>query len=455
MRRLLAAGACALCVLAPAGPAAADVRVGVNDDAGKYADGAPEFWTAMEQTGLRRDTMTVLWDETRPETIVDESFIANALPAAEAAGVEVVFDVYPLHSQALTGDPGNLGRFAEFLTQLATRFPAVHEYVLMNECNQPRFLNPQFDARGANRSAAVCGQALAAGYDALKAVDPGIFVWGVGLSPRGNDRPNAISNASTSPVEFLAALGRWYRSSGRTGPLMDGLDFHPYPIPQSLPFETGYAAAKNAGVANLDRVYQAFYDAFAGTGQPTIGSQAGGGLPVGLNEVGIQTLTGDRGGYSGSELVDGTGVRGATATEQFQADWYVRMLDLVACDPNVRAVGIFHLVDESDLGAWQSGLYYVGYEPKASAAAVAAWIAETGGACNGAPRVWRPAAPVVVAPLVRALLRGSGDDWGRDAALRRASIVGRCSSPSSRTRTCRAARARCPARASTGCARPT
>ena len=60
---------------------------------------------------------------------------------------------------------------------------------------------------------------------------------------------------------------------------MDGFDFHPYPTPQSLPFATGYAASNNASVTNLDRIYRAFYDAFNGTAQRTIGQQAGGGCP--------------------------------------------------------------------------------------------------------------------------------------------------------------------------------
>ena len=141
----------------------------------------------------------------------------------------------------------------------------------MNECNQTRFVNPQFDASGNNQSAAICGAALAEGYDALKSVDAAIKVWGVGLSPRGNDNANATSNASTSPVNFLKALGAWYRSSGRSQPLMDGFDFHPYPIPQSLPFATGYADQENAAVSNLPRIYQAFYDGFKGTSQKTIG----------------------------------------------------------------------------------------------------------------------------------------------------------------------------------------
>ena len=70
---------------------------------------------------------------------------------------------------------------------------------------------------------------------------------------------------------------------------MDGFDFHPYPVPQSLPFATGYADPRDASVTNLPRIYQAFYDAFSGTPQRTIGQQTGGGLPVSLNETGIQT----------------------------------------------------------------------------------------------------------------------------------------------------------------------
>jgi hypothetical protein len=378
-------------MLAFAGPVGAGVSVGVNDDAGKYGDGAAQFWSTMQQDGLQQNAMTVLWDETRPSTIVDESFIRHSLPAAQAAGVRVVFDVYPMHSQALTSDPANTQRFADFVGHLAATFPQVTEYVVMNECNQPRFVNPQFDGSGQNQSAAICGRALAAAYDALKAVNPDIFVWGVGLSPRGNDMPSAPSNVSTSPVKFLAALGKWYRSSGRTEPIMDGLDFHPYPIPQSLPFAQGYAAPNNAAVSNLPRIYQAFYDAFGGTGQPTIGQQAGGSLPVSLNEVGIQTLTTGHGGYTGSEVsTPDTGVLGSTATEAYQASWYLQMLNLVACDPNVRSVNIFHLVDESDLATWQSGLYFVGYVPKASAEAVAQWIDQTGGECSGTMQSWAP-----------------------------------------------------------------
>ena len=91
------------------------------------------------------------------------------------------------------------------------------------------------------------------------------------------------------------------------------------------------------------------------------------------------------------------GVIGAYATESYQASWYLEMLNLVACDPNVRIVNIYHLVDEADLAGWQSGLFYLDHTPKQSAASVHDWIASSAGSCQGAPQPWTPAG-VAAAP---------------------------------------------------------
>jgi hypothetical protein len=369
---------------------AENVIFGVNDDAGKYEEGTGPFWSTLRGVGMTQNVMTVRWDETDPDAIPDESFLRSSLEAAAANGVDVVFDVYPLHSHVLGRDPAAAARFAWWTASLAHAFPQVRRFVVMNECNQPLFLNPQFasrSTRAANVSAAICGTALALAYDALKAVDPGIFVWGLGLSPRGNDNPGASSNVSTSPIKFIEHLGRWYRSTGRTAPLMDGLDVHPYPIPQSIPFASGYAAPNNFTVANLARVYQAFYDAFRGTPQRTIGP---GGLKVQINEVGVQTVTRGRAGYIGFEPA-GAGVDRATGTEAYQAAWYVKLVRYVQCDPNIASVNLFHLLDEADLGLWQSGLYYRDYEPKSSAAAVRAEMERVDGRCLGKRIAWKPA----------------------------------------------------------------
>jgi hypothetical protein len=408
----VAALACVFATLALAGTAAADLTVGVNDDAGKFEGGASWFYPTMAGTGLEVNAITLRWDETAPTVVPDEAVVDEAIARAQTSGITVELDIYPLRSQVFTngarcgpsadpeacGSAARIRQFAAWAALVARTFPTVREFVVMNECNQPLFVNPQWDAAGKNQSAAICGRALAAAYDALKAESSGIHVWGIGLSPRGNDRPNAVSNSSTKPVTFLRALGDWFRAfakkTGRTAPLMDGLDFHPYPIPQSQAFATGYADLQSASVSNLPRIYQAFYDAFAGTPQRTIGQQPGGGLPVSLNETGIQTAADGKIGYSGLEVsaTPAGGVLGKFGTEDYQASWYLQMLDLVACDPNIQVVNIFHLIDEENLAGWQSGLYYADRTAKRSARAVRDWISRTSGACQGAERAWRPEA---------------------------------------------------------------
>jgi hypothetical protein len=405
-------------VLALAGGARAGVVVGVNDDAGKNAAQAGWFFPAMGAEGLQDDAITLRWDDASPTTVPDQARVTRALELAAANGVTVELDLFPLHSQVFTGsapcvpsaDPEACGdttkihQFAAWVGQVATTFPDVHQFIVMNECNQPLFVNPQWDASGRNQSAEICGRALAAAYDVLKGLSSRNVVWGVGVSPRGNDNPSAASNSSTSPVMFLRSLGAWFRAfaakTGRTRPLMDGLDFHPYPIPQSQPFAQGYASVNDASVSNLPRIYQAFYDGFAGTPQPTIGQQAGGGLPLSLNEVGVQTDSTGRPGYFGTEVSANAagGVVGQFATEGYQAAWYGQMLDLLACDPNVRVVNIYHLLDEAGLAGWQSGLYYADRSPKASAAVVHDWIATARGECRGAPRPWTPPGVPATAP---------------------------------------------------------
>ena len=417
--RLAAAGA--LLVLAGSASAASlpwsGLAVGVNDDAGKLDTVRGWFYPALAGEDMTVNTLTLTWDDTNPTAIAGQVPVANAIVAAQASGITVELDLYPAHSQVFTGgkpckpskDPeacGNtseLHQFSSWTALVATTFPTVHQFVVMNECNQPLFVNPQWDASGQNQSAEICGRAIAAAYDAIKAVNPANFVWGVGLSPRGNDNTKTTVNSSTSPVRFLGYLGAWFRAfaakTHRTAPLVDGLDFHPYPVPQSLAFATGYPDARDASVSNLPRIYAAFYAAFHGTPQRTIGQQTGGGLPVSLNETGIQTATPYGTGF-GTEVSanSGGGVVGQWATQAYQAKWYLQMLNLVACDPNVRLVNVFHLLDEADLAGWQSGLFFSDETPKSSAAAVRNWLATTGARCQGAATRWTPTTPPPPAP---------------------------------------------------------
>ena len=384
---MAAAVATAALAIAGAAPAA---DIGANDDTGKWAaDSGSVFFSQMAGLELEQSVMTVRWTPSDPLLIPDQDALDRAIPTAELAGLRVVLDVYPYPPREVENGLARPAAFAAWLSSVAERYPTVKQYVVMNEPNQPAFLRPQFRPNGSNASAALAGAFLAAGYDALKAADPTIRVIGLGLSPRGNDLPSAPNNVSTSPVRFLAALGAWYRASGRQAPLMDGLSFHPYPGQATDGLDRGYAWP-NAGFADLGRIKQAFWDAFRDTPQPTTVT----GLKLYLDEVGWQVDTEGLFGYSGIENVPVT-------DEASQAGIYAALVRSAACDPQIAELNFFGFYDDAlrDSG-FQAALYRVDGTPRASAAAVQAAIADTETGCQGAAIPWYPAKRVAgaVAP---------------------------------------------------------
>ena len=133
-----------------------------------------------------------------------------------------------------------------------------------------------------------------------------------------------------------------------------------------------------------------------------------------LNETGVQTDSSGRLGYTGAEVsaTGAGGVTGSFATADYQASWYGKMLELLACDPNVAFVNIFHLVDEASLAGWQSGLYYADESPKKSAQTVRSWLAQTGGVCTGKVEPWTPGS-LRPTPALPGTGRGNGKGGGK------------------------------------------
>lgn len=378
-RQLRAGAAIALAALVSVGAASA-ADIGANDDGGKYAaDGGAAFYQRMAALGLRQTVVTVRWAPSDPLGLPERALLDATVAHATAAGLRVVFAVYPYPPREVQAGLAKPARFAAWVGALARDYPAVRQFVVGNEPNQAAFFRPQF-AKGAQVSAARFGRLLAAAYDALKAVDAGITVVGVGLSPRGNDRPFAKSNVSTSPVRFLAALGRWYRASGRTRPLMDGFSHHPYPALATDPLGFVYAWP-HAGFTNLDRIKQALWDAFSGTAQPTTVT----GLRLYLDEVGWQVDTSALEGYLGAENVPVT-------DEATQAAVYGTLVRRAACDADVAQVNVFGFVDDNLRTGFQAALHRADGTPRPSAAAVQAAIAEP---CAAPLPAWTPAAGVI------------------------------------------------------------
>jgi hypothetical protein len=383
--RILAVATALFAALLTGASAGVAADVGANDDSAKFEeDGGAALYGRMAELGLRRTVIGVRFVPTDALVIQDKTRLDHAIASATDAGLAVVLAVYPYPPRELEAGLGSPTLFASYVGVLASIYPQVRQFVIGNEPNQPAFWRPQFDASGANLSAPSFGPYLAAAYDTLKGVDPDIEVVGVGLSPRGNDRPTARNNISTSPVRFLRALGAWYRQSGRTTPLMDAFSFHPYPNEATDTLERGYQWP-NAGFANLDRIKQALWDAFVGTAQPTTVD----GLKLHLDEVGWQVDTTGRIGYRGSENVPVT-------DEATQAGIYGRLIREAACDPDVASLSFFGFRDDGLRTGFQAGLVRADGTERESALAVQAAIPET---CAGVERTWTPGVDVLGATV--------------------------------------------------------
>jgi hypothetical protein len=392
MKRITAVLASACLALVLAG-AASSTTFGVADDAGKYAeDGGAGFFTMLTQLGMTENRMAVFWDPSQPNTIVDQAFLDRAIPQAQARGIDVMFAIYPLKARALVDTPNGIQLFAQYAAKVAARYPYVRKIICLNEGNQPRFHQPQFDDQGNGISGYVQEQAMAACYDALKAVDPGIDVIAFGLSPRGNDDFEAPSNVSHSPIRFLKEVGDAYRQSGRTKPIADDLSVHCYPNVNTDAPSIGYLWPK-VGCVNLDRVKQAWWDAFHGTAQPLFreAGDTGGGphVRIFVDEVGYQAkIAAEKASlYSGSENVP-------LIDETTQGQYYAQLIALMACDPDVALLNFFHAVDETNLAAWQSGMVLPDGTHRASFDLVRNAILANQ-SCHGKTAEWRHAEHVV------------------------------------------------------------
>ena len=386
---VLVSGCAALVV---AGAARSALTIGVSEDRQKDTNAAA-FFATMTDLGMTQNRASIIWDPTQPNVIGGQDVIAQWLPVAQAAGVRVVFAIAPKRARDITNSPAATSQFAAFVAHVAQVFPQVKDYVIGNEPNQPRFWLPQFEA-AKPVAAAAYEPLLAKSYDALKAVDPTINVIGIGLSPRGNDNPNARSNISRSPVRFLHDLGVAYRASGRTKPLMDELAFHPYPPVNTAAPDAGYSWP-NAGLSNLGRVKQAVWDAFKGTAQPTFAEPDTvnlNPLRLELDEVGWQVgvLPALAGLYTGTENVP-------TIDEPTQAEYYRDVIISAECDPTVRSLSFFLLLDEADLkNGWQSGLERIDGSRRPSYDAVKTTTAQTHGNCQQGMTNWRHTSAVVL-----------------------------------------------------------
>jgi hypothetical protein len=398
---MLAAAFAVAVVLPVCTAGAGSLRLGVADDWPKYHPCGDVWWQSALDIGYSEVRMTIQWDETAPATIPFQADLAAAVDCALLSDVRPILAVYPLHPNGVGGHVLRQQQFAAFVALVGAAFPNVKDFVIGNEPNVNRFWQPQF-RHGHDAAAADYEHTLAASYDALKAVRPDAIVWGPAISSRGNDNPNAVSNPGHSPVWFIKDLADAFHASQRTRPIFDVFDLHPYPpVQDTSPLLTPFRWPQ-ADAANLDRIKQALWDGFHRTAQPIVTSTPGiYSLPIALDEVGQQTFVS---GHPMTYVDPPENVHPATGPEQ--AASYVALAQFAACDPSVRDVLYFPLIDDASLaGGFQSGSLYADLTHKASypamkqevadaKSAVCATSADVGGAA-----VWRHTTKVVGAAV--------------------------------------------------------
>jgi hypothetical protein len=352
-----------LALVAPAFAGGPTMTLGAAEDAVR----APDLVTAKEKmaelrlAGLTAVRVTSNWRPglTAP-TAGELAILHNVEAAARLSGVKVYVSVYSPGSATTPLDATAQSQFAQYAAALAVAFPSFDDIIVGNEPNLNRFWLPQFAPDGSIASAPAYLSLLAQTYDALKAVDPGLRVWGGALAPRGSDRPEGI-RPTTSPTAFIQALGTAYRASGRPLPVMDGLALHPYPDNSSQSPDFPHPRSTSIGLADYGKLVGLLGAAFDGTAQP------GSSLPILYDEFGIESAIpeGKAPLYTGTEPTTTKPV-----DEYRQAASYDLGLRLAFCQPTVAGVLLFHSQDETALLSWQSGVYYADGTPKSSLPAV-------------------------------------------------------------------------------------
>jgi Bacterial Ig domain len=395
---LLLAAALFVLVLAPTALAGPNLFVGAAEDGAVWGDPTTQMSLAQE-AGFDSIRMTAQW--VSGNTMLDPIIAAklqNAASAAEARGLRPVVSIYNVNSIQAPEDPILQSEFAQFAQNVVLALPSVTTFIVGNEPNSSYYWQPQFDTRGADIAATAYEAMLADSYDAIKAVRPEVTVIGGALDSMGTDNPK--NRPSHSPLVFIRDMGRAYRASHRTLPIMDEFDEHIYEENSSLPPSMAHPNSTTLAEADYPRLVAALGQAFDGTAQP------GSSLPIVYGEYGVESVipSNEAGNYTGQQAASAKPVDEAT-----QAAYYIQAMKLAMCQPNVVGLMLFHVEDEAGLPGWQSGLFYADGTPKSSLDPVrAAMAAARAGTLTTCPDTTAPV--VSAAPPVNSTLAVQATD---------------------------------------------
>ena len=311
--------------------------------------------------------------------------VDRAVAALNARGIEVTLALTspaPVWATAVPSrreptykpDPQEFGDFAH---AVAVRYAGkATSFILINEPNLWQWLTPQVSCSSAAVSSckpaspAIYRRLFRAGYDQIKAVSPGVSIWGGALAPGGRANTD-FKRISLGPLTFLRSMGcvtasyKRDRSSSRGcsgfSPLkMDGIAVHPHTAgrpptdpakdPDSVTIPT---IGRMTGV--VDRIQAA-----GGVLNGAVSSSSAGSAHLGvyIDEYGVQTDPPDQ-------------LLGVSLSRQ--NSYYQQAAEMMWKNPRVKLLAFYlwqdEPIDASSFGAgsWQSGVYFASGKAKPSA----------------------------------------------------------------------------------------
>jgi hypothetical protein len=269
------------------------------------------------------------------------------LKALGSRGLDPVVTLWGTPRWANGGEPPNRAPdseadFANFARAAAARYRFVDHWVIWNEPNQRRWLDPVSPTTYVSKL-------LNPAYDAIKSVAPAAKVAGGVTAPRGN-------RGGMSPVSFI-------RLMDRAGARLDAYAHHPYPAnPSETPLYGTCSRCKTITMATVEKLIREVDRAFPRA-------------RIWLTEYGYQT-TPDPFGIS----------------LELQARYVGEAARRVYAVPKVDMLIHYLYRDEPDLARWQSGLESVDGRAKPAMTATMLPLAQVSRA-GSATRVWGQVRP--------------------------------------------------------------